>query len=302
LTSSWTKQILRNRYLYLILLPAFIYYIIFAYVPMYGVILAFKEFDFSKGILGSPWIGLRNFTEIFADPDFSRAFQNTVVISLGRLIIEFPIPILTAMLINEIFSKSIKRIFQTIFTFPHFLSWIVINGMMIIFLGSDGMVKHITQAVGIPEINFMSDSSTFRALLFFSDSWKEMGYSSIIYLAAIASINPELYEAAYVDGAGKFRQAVSITWPSIRGTVAILFILAVGNAMNAGFDQIFNMYSPSVYNVSDIIDTYIYRRTFTLGSSFGSSTAIGLFKSVINMALLFAANYLIKRSGEKGLV
>jgi putative aldouronate transport system permease protein len=271
-------------------------------MPMYGVILAFKEFDFSKGIFGSPWIGLQNFKEIFADPDFARAFFNTIIISLGRLLIEFPIPIVTAILINEIVGSRTRRFFQTVFTFPHFLSWVVVSGILFIFLGSDGMANQMFRAMGLGEINFLGDSSTFRALLFLSDSWKEMGYSSIIYLAAIAGINPELYEAAHIDGAGRMRQALSITWPSIRGTVAVLFILAVGNAMNGGFDQILNLYNPSVYDVSDIIDTYIYRRTFTLGSTFGSSTAIGLFKSVINMALLFLANYLVKRSGEKGLM
>jgi putative aldouronate transport system permease protein len=293
---------LRNKYLYIILMPTIVYYIIFAYVPMYGIILAFKEFDYSKGIIGSPWIGMANFNEIFADPDFIRAFWNTIIISLGRLIFVFPIPIVVAILINEISSVRIRRFYQTVFTFPHFLSWIVISGVLFIFLGSDGMVNQFFRAVGISEMSFLGDSNLFRPLIFITDSWKEMGYSSIIYLAAIAGINPELYEAAYIDGAGRFRQTLAITWPSIRGVTAVLFILAVGNAMNGGFDQILNLYNPSVYDVSDIIDTYIYRRTFTLGSTFGSSTAVGLFKSVINMALLLLANYLIKRSGEEGLV
>jgi putative aldouronate transport system permease protein len=302
LGNSLMKEIVRNKFFYILIIPAVIYYIVFAYVPMYGIQLAFKEFDYSKGILGSPWIGLTNFIDVFSDPDFKTAFINTLTIGLGRIVFEFPVPILVALMINEISRKRLKKLYQTVFTFPHFLSWIVISGILFNFLGDSGAVNNAIAAMGFQKVNFLGDPLTFRALIFISDSWKEMGFNCIIYLAAIAGINPEMYEAAYLDGAGRFRQVAHITWPSIKNVAVVLLILAVGSSLNNGFDQIFNLYNPGVYQVSDIIDTYVYRRTFVLGASFGSSTAVGLFKSVINFMLLISADFLAKRFGEDGLL
>ena len=296
------SSLVKNRYIYLLLLPGTVYYLLFCYFPMYGVTLAFKQFQISQGILWSPWIGLDNFREIFRLSDFWTAVGNTLVISLQRLLIEFPVPILLALLINEVMSNRLKRFFQTVFTFPNFLSWIVVSGIVFSLLSDGGTVNRLLATFGMEKQTLLMDPAFFRPLLYLSNVWKAAGWTSIIYLAAISSINPELYESAIIDGAGRFKQTLHITWPGIRSTAAILLILAVGNIMNAGFDQIFNMYNVSVYNVADIIDTYIFRRTFQLGSDFGTSTAVGLFKSVINAILLFGANYIVKLFGEESLL
>ncbi|MBM7566211.1 ABC transporter permease [Paenibacillus sacheonensis] len=296
------KDLVKHRYLYLLLLPTVLFYVLFQYVPMYGVLLAFKEFRYHGGILGGPWVGLDNFKDLVGQSDFWRAFWNTLYISCGRLVFEFPVAILLALLINEVAREKMKKFYQTVYTFPHFISWVIISGIMFNFLGSAGVVNQIIASLGFHKVTFLTDPGLFRAIVFLSNIWKEVGWSAIIYLAAIAGINPELYEAAYVDGAGRFEQLKSVTWPSIRGTAAILLILAVGNAMNGGFDQIFNLYNPGVYSTGDIIDTYTYRSAFSDGLSFGVTTAVGLFKAVLNFSLLYLANFIVKRLGGEGLV
>jgi putative aldouronate transport system permease protein len=296
------RNINNHKYIYILLVPAIIQYIVFMYVPMYGVTLAFKDFMFNKGVLGSPWVGLSNFSDIFRLPDFWNAFKNTIIISFSRILFEFPIPIIIAFLLNEVRNSKIKRIFQTIYTFPYFISWIVVTGIVFSLLSNDGFVNHIIVALGGQKVNLLVQSAAFRPLLYITDSWKNAGWGTIIYLAAMSSLNPELYDAGAIDGASRFQQMKHITWAGIRGTVAILLILQVGNAMNAGYDQILNMYNPSVQDVSDILDTFIYRRSFFLGADYGTSTAIGLFKSIINFTLLFTANYIVKKFGEEGIV
>lgn len=282
-------------------LPIVVFYLVFSYVPMYGIILAFKEFNF-KSIISSPWVGFMNFRDIFSDADFWTAFKNTFIISAGRLVFEFPIPIITALLLNEISKSRLKKFYQTVFTFPHFLSWVLISGILVSLFSDSGSVNQIISAFGVEKISLLTNPVSFKALIFVTDIWKEMGYSAIIYIAAISGINPELYEAAYADGANRLQQLRAVTWPALRGTIAILLILQVGNMANAGFDQILNMYNPAVYDVSDIIDTYIYRRTFITGATFGSSSAVGLFKSVINALLLYSANFITRLLGEEGLI
>lgn len=299
--SLW-QNIYAKRYFYVLLLPLVLYYIIFSYIPIYGITLAFKEFNYAKGIIGSKWIGFQNFTDLFIYEDFWTAFYNTIIISLGRLIIEFPVPIILALLLNEITRNKIKRLYQTVITFPHFLSWVVLSGIIINTLNDSGVVNQMISAFGFAKFNFLMNTSIFRPLLYVTDIWKEMGWSAIIYIAAISGINPELYEASYVDGANRFQQMKAVTWPGIKSTAVVLLILAVGGSMNAGFDQVYNLYNPAVYEVGDIIDTFIYRRTFTGGASFGSSTAVGLFKSVIAFALLYSANLIAKKAGEEGIV
>ena len=300
--NAFFSKLVKYRYIYLLLLPGVLFYIIFSYIPMYGVTLAFKEYQIKPGIIGSPWIGFANFQNIFILDDFWTAFYNTLIISFQRLAIEFPIPIILALLLNEVRNAHLKRLFQTVYTFPNFLSWIVVSGIAFSVLSDDGVLNQILVTLGEQKQSLLMDASWFRPLLYMTSIWKSAGWSSIIYLAAITSINPELYEAATIDGATRLQQLVHITWPGIRSTTAILFILAIGNVMNAGFDQIFNMYNASVYSTADIIDTYIYRRTFQLGSDFGTSTAVGLFKSLINMALLLLANLSVKKIGEEGIV
>jgi putative aldouronate transport system permease protein len=289
---------------YLLLLPVIAFYIVFCYIPMYGVTLSFKKFMFNKGILGSPWVGFDNFHYIFRYSDFWTASRNTVMISLGRLIVEFPTAIILALLLNEIAGSKLKKLYQTVFTFPHFLSWVVMGGILVNILGSTGAMGTILSHLGIPYISFLGDPHLFRPLLYISNIWKEAGWSAIIYLAAIAGISPELYEAAYVDGASRWQQMLHITWPSIRGVVSMMLILAVGGILNGGFDQIFNLYSPPVYQVGDTLDTFMYRLSFSgsVNLGFGVITAVGLLKSVISLFLLVFANQLVKRLGQEGLV
>jgi putative aldouronate transport system permease protein len=296
------KGIYKHRYLYILLLPTVLYYLFFQYLPMYGIMLAFKEFHIKAGILRSPWIGLDNFKELLNQVEFWQAFNNTIIISVGRIIFEFPAAIILALLINEVAKAKFKRFYQTVYTFPHFISWVIVSGIMFNFLGESGVLNQIIASFGFEKYTFLTDPGLFRPILFLSSMWKEIGWSAIIYLAAIAGINPELYEAAYVDGANRFQQLKAVTWPSIRGTAAILLILAVGNTMNGGFEQIFNLYNPGVFKTGDIIDTYVYRSAFRDGLSFGVTTAVGLFKAVINFALLYSANYMVKKMGGEGLV
>lgn len=300
--SNLGKQIIKNKYIYLILLPGVMYYIIFSYVPMYGIQLAFKDFMINKGILGSPFVGLDKFKYVLADDLFWRAFKNTLIISFGKLIFVFPVPILLAILINEVSDGRFKKFMQTVFTFPHFLSWVIVSGIVLNIFNSTGAINNLISTLGFEKQNFLVNLFLFRPLLFITEAWKETGWSSIIYLAAITTINPEIYEAAVLDGANRFQKIFHITWPGIKSTVVILLILTIGSTMTSGFDQIFNLYNPVVYAVSDIIDTYIYRVTFQGSTDFGFSTAMGLFKSVINFALLLSANKIAKKLGNEGLL
>ncbi len=306
LKSDFRKKLWKQKYLLILLVPAALYYIFFKFLPMYGVILAFKEFNFIKGIWASPWIGLENFSDVVKLDDFWRSVKNTVVIAGLRLIFEFPAPIILAILINEIRHKKFKKGIQTIFTFPHFLSWIIISGMLTNLFGDSGSLNRILIYFGFEKSNVLVDPGTFRMFLVISNIWKEAGWGTIIYLAALSGIDPAQYEAASIDGANRWHKIKYIDWPGIRPTAVILLILFLGSVMSSGgggFEQIFNLYNPAVYPTGDILDTYIYRRTFSLGQSYGSSTAIGLFKSVVNMILIFSANKLANKisDGEGGL-
>ena len=295
------KRILYYKYFYLLLIPAIIYYIVFAYYPMYGSILAFKDFNYAKGILHSPWAGMKYFDKIFNDTMFLKSFANTLIISLGRIAFEFPVPILLAVLINEVARTRLKRFLQTVYTFPHFLSWIVVSGIISNILSDAGVLNQVITVLGGQKVNLLTDPKIFRGLLYLTDNWKEAGWGTIIYLAAIAGISPDLYEAAAIDGAKRFQLIRHITWPAIRSVTGILLILTIGSIMNGGFDQILNMYNPIVYSVSDIIDTYVYRRTFVTGMDFSSSTAIGLFKSVVNVILLYTSNFIVRKINNEGI-
>ncbi len=301
--TSLIKSILFYKYFYIMLIPVIVWYAVFAYAPMYGITLAFKTFHYGKGILGSPWIGLQHFQELLLDRDFWSAFRNTVIISLGKLVFHFPTPILLAIMLNEFMFVHGKKIFQTLLTFPHFISWIVLAGIMTNILGQGGVINQLISAVSGHSVAFLSDPATFRPVLYLSHIWKEIGWDSIIYIAALAGISPELYEAAKIDGANRWQQIRYVSWPGIRPTVAILLILTVGQMLNVGssFDQIFNLYSSPVYGVADTIDTFIYRTTFTTGADFGYMTAVGFFKSAINIIMIYLANAIVKKSGEQGL-
>ncbi len=294
------SAIYKYKYMYLMLIPTIIFYILFCYVPMYGITIAFREFSY-RSPFGGEWVGLKYFEELWLNAEFWKVFKNTIEISLGRLIFEFPVPIVLAILLSEINSSKIKRLSQTVFTFPHFLSWVVGAGIVCTIFADSGAVNQIISYLGFDRVQFLTDANIFRPLLFMTNIWKEAGWSAIIYMATIVSISPELYEAAYIDGANRFRRIWHVTLPGLKGVIGVLLILAVANATNGGFDQVFNMYNALVYETGDIIDTYIYRRTFVLGQSFSSSAALGVFKAVINGTLLVIANFVIKRINNQGL-
>ena len=292
----------RKHYaLALMFLPVVAYFVIFKYVPMYGVTLAFKNFNISKGILASPWNGLENYRKLFRAGTFLRAVRNTAEISLLKLVFGFPMPIILALLLNELRFLRFKKIVQTISYLPHFLSWIILAGLfMQLFSPSSGPVNYILQQFGVSPIYFMADNNWFRFVLIITEIWKGMGWGSIVYLAAIAGINQELYEAAECDGAGRFLCMWYITIPLIAPTIAILFILNLGGIMDAGFDQIFNLYSTVVYESADIIDTYVYR--YGLGQmQYSNATAVGLFKNAIGFALVIITNAITKKLGDVGI-
>jgi putative aldouronate transport system permease protein len=269
---------------------------------MYGIQLAFKTFNFSKGITGSSWNNFKNFRNVFSDPAFFRAFFNTCFISLGRLVIEFPIPIISALMLNEISKFKIKRLYQTIYTFPHFLSWVIMAGIITNLLSDRGVINQLLSFFEQEKNTILVKPDSFLALIFVSNIWKEAGWDSILYLAAITAVNPELYEAAMVDGANRWQQLRVVTWPAVKNVAMILMILKIGNTMNGGFDQIFNMYNPMVYARVDIIDTFVYRAAFQDSTGFGYSTAVGLAKSIINFALLYGADKAAKIMGGEGLI
>lgn len=301
--SRLTASIWYYRYFYIMLLPLVAWYVIFTYAPMYGLTLAFKTYNYSKGILGSPWIGIAHFRDIISDMQFLAAFRNTIIISLGKLAFHFPTPIILAILLNELSGRRSKKFFQTVITFPHFISWVVLAGIITNILGQNGVVNQIIHSLSGNTVSFLSNTSTFRPILYITHIWKEIGWDSIIYIAAMAGINYELYEASEIDGANRWQRIRHITWPGIRSTVAILLVLTVGQMLNLGssFDQIFNLYSAPVYGVADTIDTYIYRTTFTTGADFGYMTALGSLKSVVNLLMIFLANFIVKKTGEQGL-
>ncbi|RTE10675.1 ABC transporter permease [Paenibacillus whitsoniae] len=293
--------LLRYWDLYLMVLPALVFLIIFKYVPMYGVIIAFKDYNLIQGVFHSKWVGLQYFRELFTFDEFPRVIRNTLLISLMKLIVGFPAPIALALLLNELRLEKFKRAVQTVTYLPHFISWVVIGGIAVDLLSpNSGIVNKVIQALGFQPIFFLSDEGLFRWILVFSDTWKEIGWGAIIYLAALLGINEELFQAATVDGAGRLRQIWHISLPGIRSTIVILLLLRIGHVLDAGFEQVLVMYNPTVYDVGDIIDTYVFR--VGLGTmQFGLTTAAGLFKSVIGCILLVMANTIARRMGEEGI-
>ncbi len=295
------KRILLNWEIYLMALPGLILLIIFRYIPMYGVTVAFKDFNVMKGIIKSPWVGFENFLRLMSSSEFKRAFTNTIIISLLRMIFGMPVPILLALLLNEVQNMLYKRTIQTIVYIPHFISWVVVAGIFIDLLSpSTGLINRLIEALGGKAIFFMTDLKWIRTVIVGSDIWKESGWGAIIYLAAITGVDPELYQAAAIDGAGRIKQTIHVTLPVIKGTFIILLIMRIGSLMGANFEQIYMMYNPTVYAKIDVIDTYVFRTTFdTL--DFGYTTAASLFSQVIGCFLLIISNTVVKRIGGRGM-
>ena len=297
------RQMWDYRWIYLMLIPVLAYFIIFKYVPMYGIQLAFKDYKLA-GIAASPWNNFEHFKFMMGEPQFLPALRNTLIISAYRILFGFPFPIILAIAINEVYMPRYKRVLQTIYTFPHFLTWVIMGGIMLNLLGSSGMVRKVTELINpaaAENWNLMYNKDSFRALLVISDIWKESGWGTIIYLAAITGIDQSLYEAATIDGCNRFQKIWYITLPGMINMIAIQFVLRVGAVMEGGFDQVFNLYTAPVYETGDIIDTYIYRLSFvkSTGINLGFTTAVGLFKNVVNFALLMLANTVTKALGQE---
>ena len=286
--------------MYLFILPTLIFFIVFSYVPYYGLQIAFKDFKLFAGMEASPWVGLQYFKEFFNSPDFGRLLRNTLLISIYRIIFGFPMPILFALLLNEVRHSWYKRIIQTVTYFPNFLSWVVYAGIILVFISPTGVVNALLKAAGAPQIQILTSSTYFVPMLIVTDILKGFGFGAIIYLAALSNIDPQLYEAAAIDGAGKLRQTWHVTLPGIRSTIVVMLILALGGVMNAGFDQIFQLYNSSVQEVADIIDTFVYRIGLQ-SAQYSLGTAVGLFKGVIGFILIYTANSLVRRTGEYSL-
>ena len=293
----------KNKAVYFMFLPVVVFYLIFHYYPMSGIILAFKDFKPALGIWGSPFTGdygFEHFLAFFGSSFFGRTITNTILISLYQLIFGFPMPIILALMLNELRSPKFKKVMQTITYFPHFISTVVVCGMLTDFCLSDGLFNQITGFFGVPSVSMLSEPKLFRTIYVASGIWQSMGWDSIIYLAAIAGIDTQLYEAASLDGAGRFKKILHITLPGIKGTVVILFIMAIGKMMSVGSEKILLLYNPSTYKTADVISTYVYRKGL-LDQDYSYSTAVNLFNSVINFALVFCANALSRKLTETSL-
>lgn len=296
------KKLMSQKELQLMALLGVAWMIIFNYIPMYGITIAFRKFNIVKPISAAPWVGLQYFKEFFADENFWVVMKNTIGISFLKLIIGFPLPIIFALLLNELTSVKFKKIVQTISYLPHFLSWVILGGIMMTWLSDVGIINDMLMKLNVIKepITYLAEPKYFWGIAIISDIWKELGWSAIIYLAAIAGVDPEMYEAATIDGAGRFRRMIDITLPCIKGTIAILFILAVSGLLNSNFDQIMVLGNPLNASSSDVIDVFVYRMGIRSGR-YSYATAVGLFKSVIAFILLYTANAVTKKLNESSL-
>lgn len=280
----------RQLPLHLMLLPGVILVFIFSYIPLGGLIIAFQKFYPAKGLFGAQqWLGLGNFEYIFSMPNTLNVLRNTVVIAVSKILLSLLIPITVALLLNEISSSLFKRTVQTIIYFPHFLSWIVFATILTDILSpSDGIVNKALNAFGIESIYFLGDNQYFQGTIIMTDIWKSFGYGTVVYMASITGIDPTLYEAASIDGANRWQQTLHVTLPGMKMIIVLMMVLSLGNVLNAGFDQVYNLYSPIVYETGDIIDTMVYRLGLQ-SAQYGPATAVGLFKSVISLILISAS-------------
>ena len=300
LSSRLARNFRRYKYIYIMAIPVVIYYLIFMYWPMYGAQIAFKQFSPGKGILGSPWIGLKNFEKFFRSFYLTRLLRNTLLISFYGLLFSFPDPIILALLINELRSNKFKRCVQTISYLPHFISVMVICGMIIDFTRSDGLINDIIAFFGGTRKTMLLDPGLFRPIYIISDIWQGVGWGSIIYLSALTGIDPEQYEAAVIDGAGRLQKILYITLPGIAPTIVIMLIMRMGQMMNVGYEKIILLYNGNTYETADVISSFVYRKGL-VEADYGYSTAIGLFNSIVNLLLLLITNTISRKVGETSL-
>lgn len=292
------QQYIKYKHFFFMLFPVILYYIIFHYAPMYGIIIAFKDFYPLKGIWGSPWAGFKYFQELFTGMYFLPVLKNTIIISFYKLIFGFPAPILLCLLLNEVRHNRFKRVVQSITYLPHFISWVVLAGMVIEILSpSRGPINIILQMLGSEPVFFIAEAKWFRGVLVVSDIWRSIGWSSIVFLAAVTNIDPELYDVADLDGAGRFRKVWNITLPSITPVIVIMFIFAVGKLINDDFEQVYNLLNTKVMGVGDVISTYTYREGLQR-MNYSYSTAVGLFKNVVSFSLVMIANFIARKVSD----
>jgi putative aldouronate transport system permease protein len=295
------KRIMRNRAMYLMILPGFLFFIIFKYVPMWGLVISFQDYQPYKGVLSSDWVGMKHYVRLFAEPEFWVILRNTFMLFFYNLLFYFPIPIILAIMLNEVRLAFFKKFVQTIVYIPHFLSWVIIVSITYVMLTMDGgIVNSLLAQFGFQKINFLMNENWFYPMYVAQVVWREAGWGTIIYLAAVASIDPGLYEAARIDGAGRFRQIWHITLPSIRSVIIVLLILRVGNVLDLSFEHVFLILNSMNRNVAEILDTYVYTVGLKQGQ-FSYSTAVGFFKSLVGLVMVVLANKLAKKVGEEGV-
>jgi putative aldouronate transport system permease protein len=294
------KDFQRNKWLILMALPVVAWYILFHYVPMYGVIIAFKEFSPMKGIIGSKWVGLRHFNDFFSSIYAWRVIRNTLVINIYQQIFSFPAPIILALLLNEVRNKYFTKIVQTITYLPHFVSTVVICGMIIDFFAKNGLINDIIVTFGGTRTIFLLKAEWFRTIYVGTGIWQGVGWGSIIYLAALTGIDSELYEAVAIDGAGRWKQFIHITLPGIAPTIVILLIMNIGRMMSEGYEKVILLYNANTYETADLISSFVYRRGL-VDANYSFSSAVGLFNSLVNLILILSANYISRRVNETSL-
>lgn len=300
-SSELKKRIWKNKLLYLMAVPGILFFIVFKYVPMYGLVISLQDFKPYEGIAGSDWVGLEHFNRLFTEPEFLNILSNTLILFAMNLIFFFPIPIILALMLNEVRIAIFKRLVQTLVYIPHFMSWVIIVSISYVMLTMDGgIINELIVMLGGEKINFLLSPEWFRPMYILQVVWREAGWGTIIYLAAIAAIDPGLYEAARIDGAGRFRQIWHITLPAIRSVIIVLLILKIGDVLELGFEHVYLLLNSMNRGVGEIIDTYVYTAGLQQGQ-FSYSTAIGFFKSFIGLVLVMAANWLAKRMGEEGV-
>ncbi len=297
-----SKDFQRNKYVYLMLIPVLAFYILFKFRPMTNMVIAFQDYKVFKGIAGSKWVGWKNFETFFKSRDAWRLIRNTLLLSLYSIVFHFPMPIILALMINEVKSRKYKRVVQTISYMPHFISMVVICGLLRNFLASNGIINSILNVFdpGRESFNLLSDPRYYRTIHIMSGVWQEIGWDSIIYLATLSSIDPQLYEAAYIDGASKLQRILHVTLPGLVPVISVKFIMRVGHVMSVGYEKILLLYNPAIYETSDVIATYLYRYTF-LRSNFSLGAAVGVFNTIVSVVILVTVNGLFRRFTEDSL-
>lgn len=296
------KRIIHYRWMYLFLLPAVIWYILFAYLPIYGISIAFKDYNIVKGVFDSAWVGFENFKRIFGDANFVRAFRNTLFISFLKLIFVTPSGLILALLLSEVKNKIFKGAVQSFSMLTHFFSWVIIASILTVLLSpNSGVVNQIITMLGGEPIYFLAEKKWFLFWVVLSDVWESAGWNALIFIAAIAGINPELYEAASIDGAGRWQKMFKITIPCLSGTICTVLILKLGSLLSANFNQIFNLYNSAVMDVADILDTYVYRLGIN-SMQYSYSSAVNLFQNVIGLILVITVNKIVKGAGQEGVM